>query len=147
MGIPGDEKLCKAAKAASFLPRISHRLLPTKTDQTLLPTQTSIGTTNAQKAHRHASNPILHLQPTYLRSHEIIITRLQIDHFRLIQSQICSNLSPLSCEHCVEKSSLSFDHNMFTYPTLTPLHIFCRIPSPYTQASIVPNRPFPTPFS
>jgi len=73
------------------------------------------------------------------RRHEILLTRLRIDHSQLTHAHIFSQPSPLSCHHCRLDHPLTIKH-IFECPSLTPLR--SRLHLPHTlNANLSPKPP------
>ena len=101
VGIPGNEEVDKAAKAASSLQYIDPHLLPTKTDLSLFIQQLIRNNWQQQWSSQQQFNHLAKIKPSTApwpssspssRRLEIIITRLRIGHTRLIHSHVCSHL-------------------------------------------------------
>ena len=131
-GIPGNEKVDKAAKQATQLPTIRKSLLPSSSD---LFSHIKKWFTS-WKNERIKGNKLAQLKEYPIpwissnlqsKSQEITLTRLRLGHTRLTHTHLISHLMPLSCTHCDNDLSLTVDH-FFECPNLTTLPDFHKIP-------------------
>jgi len=116
-------------KYVTNLPRINPRFLPFTSDHSAFIHQKityhSV-TTWQQQTPSNKPLQIKHLPFSCpwsnqdSRRHKILLTRLRIGHSRLTHAHIFTQLSSLSCHHCLLDHPLTIKH-IFECPSLTPL--------------------------
>ena len=142
IGLDGSDKVDRAAKIATKLPKITNTTqVPASDLKIYYKNKILVQWETEWKNQTMSANKLLQIKPfpriwsssnRKSRHEEIVITRLRIGHTKLTHSYILARLFPPSCPKC-DSENLDTEH-LFNCPQLTHLRSQYRIPNNRKQA-------------